>query len=341
MTSIPGPIRRTPAWNQVLSVCPSDIRQKLALLSPEHLAELEEIRLRLGQAVQVVGSRYDCFLSATYGLTHQSGEGLVVTADHLQRVIQAVTQSSLYAVEEDVRRGFVTIPGGHRVGIAGRVVLSEAGTVRAVRLVSSLNIRVAKERIGSAQTILPFTYDTNTGRPLNVLLLSPPQCGKTTLLRDLVRSWSTGRVSPGVAAARVSLIDERSEIAGSMEGQPQFDVGPRTDILDGCPKAEGVLMAIRSLSPGVVVTDEIGHDDDAAALIEATHAGVAVFASAHAHSVGHWRTRPSMKPLYDAHAFERYVVLSRRRGPGTVERICDAHEHSLYSAAAVAKVTGP
>lgn len=341
MTSTPGPTRRPSAWHQVLNLCPADIREKFECLSPSDLAGLEEIRLRLGRPVQVLGSRLDGFLSGERGLTLDSNAGFVITAEHLQRVVQAATQSSLYAVEEDVRRGFVTIPGGHRVGIAGRAVLSETGNVRAIRSVSSLNIRVAKERINSARPILPFTYDTANGRPFNVLLLSPPQCGKTTLLRDLARSWSSGDVSAQVLPEKVSIIDERSEIAGSIEGIPQFDVGPRTDILDGCPKAEGILMAIRSLSPGVIVTDEIGRDEDAQALIEATHAGVAVFASAHAHSVLHWRSRPSMKSLYDSSAFQRYVVLSRRQGPGTVERVFDSNERSLYSAPAVAKVMGP
>jgi stage III sporulation protein AA len=156
--------------------------------------------------------------------------------------------------------------------------------------------------------------------PHSTLILSPPQCGKTTLLRDLVRALSTGSIA-GLPPQKVSVIDERSEISGSVDGVPQFQLGPRTDVLDACPKAEGMLMAIRSLSPEVVVTDEIGRQEDVQAVLEATHAGVSVMASAHAGSLEQWQSRPNMMDLFRSVAFSRYIILSRRRGPGTVEQV--------------------
>lgn len=322
---------RTPSFAQVFTVCPPDIRRLLEALPKSELNGLEEIRLRLGQPVQLCGSRWDRFLHEDAGVTERLSEGIRVTADHLSRVIASVTQSSLYAVEEDVRRGFVTMPGGHRVGVAGRVVVGDSGAVRSMRSVYSVNIRIAREQIDCAKPLCPYLYDRISMRPYSLILISPPQCGKTTLLRDLIRIWSSGFAAAGVPAAKVTVVDERSEIAGCVDGIPQFDMGPRTDVLDGCPKSEGLSMAIRSLSPTIVATDEIGSVSDTAAVLDATHAGVQVFASAHAASVDEFSKRPAMANLIETRAFQRYIVLSRRSGPGTVEQILDADFRRVYS----------
>jgi stage III sporulation protein AA len=142
--------------------------------------------------------------------------------------------------------------------------------------------------------------------------------------------WSAGAIATGVQAQKVTIVDERSELAGSVDGLPQFDIGPRTDLLDGCPKAEGMQIAIRSLSPGVVVTDEIGRAEDSVAVLDATHAGVAVLTSVHAASIDEWRRRPAMDVLYESRAFDRFVLISRDEGPGTILRIEDADRHVLY-----------
>jgi stage III sporulation protein AA len=145
----------------------------------------------------------------------------------------------------------------------------------------------------------------------------------------LARAWSEGDPYPRESGRKVTIVDERSEIAGSVDGVPQFRVGPRTDVLDACPKAEGMLMAIRSLSPDVVVTDEIGRIQDRDAILEATHAGVSVVATAHSHHLDDLKSRPAMRELFDVRAFDRYVILSRRRGPGTIERVLDGEGRSL------------
>jgi stage III sporulation protein AA len=312
------------AWETVLRVCPPDIQSRIQALSKSVLEQIEEIRFRLAQPLQLCGASFDAFLHREQGLTEDVQQGLVVGTEHLSRVIQAVTQSSLYAVEDELKRGYVTMPGGHRVGIGGRAVLYESGAVRSIRSITSLNVRIAKERIGAASALLPFVYHKTSGKPLNILIISPPQCGKTTILRELTRSWSEGLVGSVRRGMKVTVVDERSEIAGCVEGVAQFRLGPRTDVLDACPKAEGMLMAIRSLSPDIVVTDEIGRQQDRDAVLEATHAGVKVLATAHASGLEEWRDRPFMKELYDAKAFDRYVVLSRRSGPGTIEQILDA-----------------
>ncbi|WP_233095790.1 stage III sporulation protein AA [Alicyclobacillus sp. SO9] len=310
------------AWKQVLSVCPPDVQQSMEALPANIQARIEEIRFRLGKPLQVCGEGVDRFLTLSGSLTASETTALFVSEEHLSRVLQVVTQSSLYAVEDELRRGFITMPGGHRVGVAGRAVLYESGEVRSIRSISSVNVRIARERIGAADGIMAMVR-RHDGRPYNTLVISPPQCGKTTLIRDMARQWSAG-IGDMVNGLKVSIIDERSEIAGCVDGKIQFQLGARTDVLDACPKAEGMLMAIRSLSPDVVVTDEIGRKQDRDAILEATHAGVGVLTSAHARDVAEWSARPFMAELFAANAFQRYIVLSRRRGPGTVERVLDA-----------------
>jgi stage III sporulation protein AA len=153
------------------------------------------------------------------------------------------------------------------------------------------------------------------------LIVSPPLAGKTTLLRDFVRQLSDGIPTLGFKGVNVGLVDERSEVAGTYLGYPQFDIGIRTDVLDGCPKAQGVMMLIRSMSPQVVATDEIGRPEDMEALQEALQAGVVVFTTIHGESYEEIKTRPFFKEVDSWRLFERIVILSRRLGVGTVEGI--------------------
>lgn len=178
---------------------------------------------------------------------------------------------------------------------------------------------------GAANAILPFLYDERERRMKHALILSPPQHGKTTLLRDLARQISSGGMEAPIAkpaGMKVGIIDERSEIAGSVHGVPSFDVGPRTDVMDACPKAEGMMMMIRSMSPDVLIVDEIGREEDAEAVTEALHAGISVIASAHGSAPEELQNRPAMKRLMDNRMFEVYVLLHRSRGK-TAFRIMD------------------
>lgn len=324
-------------WQQILHVCPPEIEQVLHGLPVDTRSRIEELRFRIGQPLQLCGESVEGFLTPESQISIDPAKGLMVTAVQLSRVVQAVSQSSLYAVEDELRRGFITMPGGHRVGVAGRVVVYEDGHIRSIRSITSVNLRIAKERVGVADRIRPYLYRKQDGQPYSTLVLSPPQCGKTTLLRDLVRQWSENLVRANGRAMKVAVIDERSELAGCIEGIPQFSLGPRTDVLDACPKAEGLLMAIRSLSPDIVVTDEIGRAADRDAILEAVHAGVTVLASAHAHHLDEWRRRPYMDELFSLQVFSRYVVLNRQHGPGTVESVLDQQGQPIYTQATKTK----
>src|SRR5699024_2361318 len=199
---------------------------------------------------------------------------------------------------------------------------------KTMRDLSSLNIRIAKEKKGVALPILPYLVEG--GRLLNTLVISPPQHGKTTLLRDLARVISYGNVH--LSGKKVGIVDERSEIAACVHGMPQRDVGPRTDILDACPKAEGIMMMIRSMSPDVIIADEIGRPEDTVAIQEALNAGVCMMTSVHGSSLSDITRRPTFSRMIGQGMFQRYILLGRSKGVGTVESIFDQQCHRMEKA---------
>lgn len=281
---------------------------------------LEEVRLREGRPLQVVCHGMDAFISPQGRLTQRADLAYRPDQAELQRTFQAMARGSVYAWEDEIRGGFLTLPGGHRVGLAGRVV-TEEGRIRTIKQVGSLNLRVAREVTGCAT---PLIAQLCAGDRLpSTLIISPPQAGKTTLLRDLIRQISAGVESMGLRGRKVGVVDERSELAACAAGIPTRDLGPRTDVLDNCPKAEGMMLLIRSMSPAVVAIDEIGRPADAQAALEAVHAGVVLLATAHGADLAGVMKRPAMAELFHAGLFERAVLISRRRGPGTLERVID------------------
>jgi len=297
----------TETW---LELFPARLRALLTEAPPEARRRWQEIRLRIGQPVLVLTAREEIWLPRP--------EGIPLLPEDLQTTFQIMTQNSLYALEEELRRGFITLPGGHRLGFVGHAVL-ERGRIRLLRQISSLNLRLARAVEGVAEPLLPLLVAG--GRFLSTLIISPPRGGKTTLLRDLIRSISRGRPDLGLPGRQVSLVDERSEVAGTYLGRPQLDVGPRTDVLDGAPKAEGMLLMLRAMSPDVLATDELGEAAEAVVVAEAAKAGVAVLATAHAGSLEEARQRPVLAELLAAGYFQRLIVLDASHGPGTVKAV--------------------
>ena len=210
-------------------------RMRKALLRAElSIERLQEIRLRVGRPVLL---RYS---GTEYGLTKDGhltdsvdSAGMCPLEEELSQVLEYASGYSVYAFYEEIRQGFFTIVGGHRIGVAGKVVMDASG-VQEVRHISFLNVRVSHQIIGCAEPVLPYLLQDGL---CHTLIISPPGCGKTTLLRDLIRIISNGsRQLPGKT---VGVVDERSELAGCCRGVPQNDIGMRTDVLDGCRKAEG------------------------------------------------------------------------------------------------------
>ncbi|WP_312560411.1 stage III sporulation protein AA [Anaerospora sp.] len=314
---------------QICPVIAPRIAAGIEKLPSLYKSQITEIRLRTGLPVLTVMGITDSMLTEAGNLTELKEQALICSHDDLQRTLQIISRNSLYAFEEELRSGFITIQGGHRIGVAGQALL-EDGHIKTLKNISSLNIRIARQVLGCAKALMPYLVTTE-GNTLSTLIISPPRSGKTTLLRDIARYLSTGLNWLKLPGWQVGIVDERSEIGACRNGIPTMDVGPRTDILDGCPKAVGMLMLIRSMSPQVIITDELGRAEDCNAVREALHSGVTVIASVHGKSHEDIKYRPFVGELVQNHYFERYVVLSDRPHPGTVARVIAASSgESLY-----------
>ena len=242
---------------------------------------LQEIRLRVDRPLILKLSGKEVFLTKEGNFTEDKEQAVRVPEEEMLEILQHVCSYSFYAYEEELKRGYLTAPGGHRIGVAGQAVLSENGQVRSLKNISFRNIRVAHECKGAADGILEGVY--HGGNVRNVLILSEPGGGKTTLLRDLVRQISDG-CSYGRGRS-VGVVDERSEIAGCYQGKPQLDVWMRTDVMDGCPKMAGMMMLLRSMAPEVLAVDELGSREELEVLKGAAACGCLVLATAHGNSL--------------------------------------------------------
>lgn len=319
----------------VLSYFPAPLRGILGRLPAYLWRELEEIRLRVGQPLILGAACGEIMLDADGRTVPEPRQAYRVGEDDVARTVELVTGSSLYAVEDELRQGFVTVPGGHRVGLAGRVV-TDGGVVRTMKHLSRVNFRISREVPGAADRVLSGLV-CGARAVHNTLIISPPGCGKTTLLRDLVRQLSAGVPRLGFAGLKVGVVDERSEIAGCYRGVPQLDVGPRTDVLDGCPKAEGMMMLLRAFSPNVIATDELGRREDVAAVEEMLNAGVKILATAHAASLEELRGRPVLRYILRRRIIERFVILEYGRGPGVLKAVVDGHTHRVVEGSSCLK----
>ncbi len=278
--------------------------------------DVQEIRFRVGQPTTIRMKNEEYFLTTEGRLTQNEHHLLRISAEELMENLDFLCQHSLYAFDEEIKRGYLTVKGGHRVGIVGQTVVDEHGIFR-IRNFSSLNYRISHQIIGAANHLLHYFYEKDKVK--NVLIVSPPGCGKTTILRDAVRLISDGNRHAG--GKNVCVVDERSEIGGSYLGIPQNDIGKRTDILDGCPKAEGMMMVLRAMAPELIAVDEIGSEQDIAAIREIASCGCSLIATAHAECTQGLNLRPTIQTCLDESLFETIIVLSARNGVGTLEHV--------------------
>jgi stage III sporulation protein AA len=297
----------------ILKFLPKNIADQISKIPPSQKEELEEIRIRIDRPIEITMKGAPMFLS------------YIIRQEDAFNLLNKISQFSIYTLEEELKRGYITVSGGHRIGLAGKVILEE-GKVKAIRDIASFNIRIAKEKIGIAEKIIPFIFNHSW---MHTMIVGPPQTGKTTLLRDIARIISSGNQEKGIYAYKVGIVDERSEIAGCVHGIPQMTFGHRLDVLDACPKAEGMMMMIRSMSPDVLVVDEIGRMEDAESIQEAVHAGIKLIMTTHGTSLEEAKNRPSLKSIIDQNIFQRFIVLSRAHGPGTITHILDGNGKEL------------
>lgn len=286
-----------------MACLPRKILEHITKIPRKVYEEMEEIRIRVNRPIEISVNGSVSFLP--YHSTEED-------ALHL---LDKISHFSMYTLEEELRRGYITIEGGHRVGLAGKVIL-EGGQVKAIRDVSSFNIRIARENIGIADQWVPYLYDQ--GKWNHTMIIGAPQSGKTTLLRDLARYISSGSINGDIPPYKVGIVDERSEIAGCMNGIPQLQFGPRVDVLDACPKAEGMMMMIRSMSPEVLVVDEIGRKEDTDAILEAVNAGIHLIMTTHGYSFEEVLNRPTLAPIMKQNIFQKFLVLTKRKDQRSV-----------------------
>lgn len=293
----------------ILNILPVQIRTRI-IKEQLDFAKLQEIRMRAGRPLLF---RYD-------GKERRLGKtsAYMVTPDDVNETVQYAANYSLYAYEQEMRQGYLTIEGGHRVGMAGQVIPEGEG-IRNLKYISSVNIRVAHEVPGCADQVLPRLVEE--GELMSTIIIAPPGCGKTTLLRDLIRQISNG--SYFMEGRNVGVVDERSELGGSYMGICQNDLGMRTDILDACPKAEGMLMLIRSMGPQVIAVDEIGSVREVQILRYAMCCGCQMLATVHGATFHEIRSKPMFEEFFTQKLFRRYVVLKNGRHLGLVEGIYD------------------
>lgn len=240
--------------------------------------------------------------------------------EEVKSILVRISNFSLYAYEEEIKQGYITLKGGHRVGLAGECIM-EKGEVKTIKNISSLNIRICREVKGCSRELIKYISKNN--RVYNTLIVSPPKCGKTTILRDIARNISNGLYSVNLDGKKTAIIDERSELAACFNGVPQMDIGIRTDVLDACDKSQGMIMAIRSLSPEVLICDEIGSSEDVEALNMALSSGVNIVVTLHGYDLNDILNRNVFRRLVENNILEKIVILSNKKGVGTIEQIYD------------------
>ena len=236
--------------------------------------------------------------------------GIYVSQSDIARTADALCHGSLYAAQSAMVKGYITVSGGHRIGICGRAV-TEGGRVTHISDISAMCIRISRAVLGCADKIVPHLSDF--GIPRSALIVSPPGCGKTTILRDAARQLGK--------RFKICIVDERSEIAASCGGIPSHDVGAMTCVMDSMPKSEGISIAVRTMSPQIIITDETGSAAEEEAIYQLINCGAKIITTAHGYDERDVMRRPFLGKLIKDGVFERIFVLSCSRGIGTVEKI--------------------
>ncbi len=286
---------------------------------------LQEIRMRIGAPLLIVYDGEEYFINRKGELCKEECQAVYISQAQIRETIEYISNYSMYAFEEELRQGYITIQGGHRIGLAGKLIW-EGQRAKSMKHISFLNIRLAHEVIGCSSPFLPYLIN---GKGIyHTLIISPPRCGKTTLLRDFIRQLSNG--GKGRAGMTVGVVDERSELGACYQGVPQNDLGCRTDILDACPKVQGMMMLVRTMAPQVIAVDEIGSREDVEAMEYVMNCGVYLLATVHGNSIDDIKNKPVLGRLLRERVFERYILLMSG-SVGKVEAVFDGRGTILFS----------
>ena len=309
--------------DELIKIFAKDIRKILETMTVD-FGQVQEIRLRIHAPLLMIWNNQEYYITKQGKPSKYVDDAYFITRADLRETLEYMSNYSLYAFEEEMKQGFITIQGGHRIGIAGKTIIDEFG-IKTMKFISFINVRLAHQIQGCADEVLPYLYER--GDILHTLIISPPRCGKTTLLRDIIRQVSNGsRTAQGMT---VGVIDERSEIGACYQGVPQNELGIRTDILDCCPKAQGMMMLIRTMSPRVIAVDEVGSREDLEAIKYVMNCGCKLMATVHGNSIEDLKLKPVLKTLVQERWFERYVILNNQGRIGNIAEIYDSRGNQL------------
>ncbi len=301
---------------------PDALRFPIGAINEKMLDEIKEIRLKRKSPVCIVTSNNKIFLKFDgTGAADAEQAGLcIVENSDMDDAVRRLCNYSVHAFQNEMRNGFITVPGGHRVGIAASAITNAQGGMTAVRNISSLNIRIAREIEGAADELIREVLSEELR---SVLIVGEPSSGKTTVLRDAAKRLSDKEFG----YMRVCIVDERGEISATSEGINRMALGAGCDVLDGYPKAEGMMIALRAMSPDVIVCDEIGSGEDVDAIESVANAGVKLIATIHADSFSQLSRRQQFSKLMQISAFDVAVILCGKHNPGKIKEIVSLKRH--------------
>lgn len=310
--------------DELIKIFSKEIRKILEKMTVD-FEQVQEIRLRIHAPLIMIWNNQEYYITSQGKLSKYVEDAYLITKTELKETLEYMSNYSLYAFEEEMKQGFITIQGGHRIGIAGKTIVDEGG-IRTMKFISFINVRLSHQVKGCADLVLPYLYEKED--ILHTLIISPPRCGKTTLLRDIIRQISDGNGTE--SGMTVGVVDERSEIGACYQGVPQNELGIRTDILDCCPKAQGMMMLIRTMSPRVIAVDEVGSREDLEAITYVMNCGCKLIATVHGNSIEDLKQKPVLRKLVQERWFERYLILNNHGRIGNVAEIYDSRGSQLY-----------